>query len=425
MLLTTKNFEYHPLKLVIMDILCRNSKDLYNKALYEVRQHFFKTSQYLSYADNYKIIKSSANEDGELPYYKLPTNASQQTLKSVDNNFKSFFSLLKMKNEGKYNERIHLPRYLDKDGKFKVIFTKIHMRFINNFVRLSLPKYIQKEYRFDSLDFKIPPHIHPDDIQEIHINPIGKNFEITWIRKNDNELEWLSSNNLMSIDLGVNNFATILTLNENPVIIDGLKAKSANSIFNYKISNLQSKIDILKNEKKDYSGLSQKLSNTFKDRNAFIKDFTHKTATYIVELAFQRQVNTIVIGFNKQWKNEVNMGKKNNRVFYGFPHSTLIKYIEYKAKLFGIKVVIQEESYTSKCDSLALEPVQKSLAYLGKRVKRGLFQSSIGKLINADVNGAINILRKWFEKNKQDSYSIVNKILSKGLVFNPVRFRII
>jgi len=425
LILTTNNFEYHPIKLEIMNLLCSYSKDLYNFSLYKIRQHFFKTNSYLSYNDNYKLVKNSLNEFDEKPYYKLPTNVSQQTLKAVDYSFKSFLSLLKQKNSGKYNKKIKLPGYLDKNGKYRVIFTKIHMRFVNNLVRLTLPKEIKDNYKFKSLDFKIPKHIDKDEIQEIHIIPIGKSFKVSWIRKSDNDIEYLHSDNIMSIDLGINNLATILISNSQPIIIDGKKAKSVNSRFNYKIAKLKSQIDRTKNNNKNYSQLSLSLCKTFSNRNNFMKNFIHKTATKIVDIAFKQQINTIIVGYNKEWKTEVNLGRKNNKIFYGIPHSTLIDYITYKAKTMGIKVILQEEAYTSKCDALAFETIEKQDKYLGKRIKRGLFQSSTGKLINADVNAAINILSKYLNKYKQDSYLIVNKILSKGFVFNPVRLRLI
>ena len=424
MVLTTNNIEYNPLKLEIMDRLCRASKDLYNFSLYQVRQHFFKEKTYLNHPSNYKLIKDLENDEGEKPYYFLPTNASQQTIKSVDSAFKSFFALLNKKNKGEYDEAVHLPKYLDKEGKYKVVFTKIHIRIREGYVLLTLPKYLKEEYDFTSLNFKIPKHIPAEEIQEIHFVPKGKKIELSWIRKNDDELEELHSNNIMSIDLGINNFASILTLNEKPILISGLKAKSVNSYFNYQVSKIKRQIDLTKNNNKNYTHLVKRESTLWEKRNQFIKDFTHKTADKIIEIAFKTQVHLIVIGFNKEWKTEVNMGRKNNKNFYGLPHSKLIDYIKYRAKLLGIKVVLQEESYTSKCDSLAKEFPQKYSRYSGCRKKRGLFQSSIGKWINADVNGCINILVKYLNKNKQDSSSIIDGILSKGLVFNPIRVQV-
>ena len=424
MILTTNNIEYHPKKLEIMQTLCRASKDLYNFGLYQIRQHFFKTKEYLSYSKNYHIVKNLEDNLGESPYYKLPTNASQQTLKAVDSGFKSFFSLLKKKANGKYDKDVKIPNYLDKEGNYKVVFTKIHIRFNGDYALLTLPKYLKEEYKISSLNFKIPKHIKKESIKEIHILPKGKRFELSWIREKEEVKSLGLRDNLMSIDLGVNNFASVLTLNEKPLLFSGLKAKSINSHFNNKISSLQSQIDLAKNHKSDYSQLSTKVSKLFFIRNNYIKDFTLKTAQKIVDTALTRGVSTIIIGFNKEWKNEVNMGRKNNKTFYGLPHSKLIDYIKYKAQLVGIKVEIQEESYTSKCDSLAKELPQKHSKYLGRRVKRGLFQSSIGKLINADINGCINILVKYLNSNKQDSSSVVDRILSKGFVFNPLRVQV-
>ena len=424
MILTTNNIEYHPTKIEIMGILCHASKNLFNFGLYQVRQHFFQTEEYLNYPLNYKLVKDLENDLGEKPYYALPTNSAQQTLKAIDTSFKSFFALLKKKLNGSYDKDVSIPRYLEKDGEFKVVFTKIHIRVRGDFVLLTLPKYLKDKYKFDSLHFKIPKHIDPLTIKEIHILPKKGRYELSWIREDDNEIEFLNSDNIMSIDLGVNNFASIMTLNEQPELISGLEAKSVNNHFNFQVAQLQSQIDLTKNRHKTYSHLTQRVSDLFLRRNSYIIDFTHKTAQYIVQKALLNGVSIIVIGFNKEWKTEVNMGRKNNRTFYGLPHSKLIDYITYRATLLGIKVIMQEESYTSKCDSLAKEIPQKYSTYLGKRVKRGLFQSSIGKLINADVNACINILVKYLNKNKQDSNSFVDRILSKGLVFNPLRVQV-
>ena len=127
----------------------------------------------------------------------------------------------------------------------------------------------------------------------------------------------------------------------------------------------------------------------------------------------------LIVGYNKGWKTGVNMGKKNNQKFTQIPFARLISYLEYKCRLSGIEFVVNEESYTSKCDALALEPISKHDSYLGKRIKRGLFQSSVGKLINADVNGALNITRKVVG----DSNGVIQRIIDSGLLFNPVRVR--
>jgi IS605 OrfB family transposase len=166
-------------------------------------------------------------------------------------------------------------------------------------------------------------------------------------------------------------------------------------------------------------GTSNRLEKLNNKRNFWIEDKNHKVSRFIVNYCIKHDIGTIIIGKNKQWKNRINIGKKNNQKFVELPHAKLIQKINYKAKLVGIKVVETEESYTSKCDALALEPIKKQEKYLGKRVKRGLFQSNVGKVINADINGAINIARKVIDD------SLVKKIVNSGLVFNPKTINIV
>ena len=155
---------------------------------------------------------------------------------------------------------------------------------------------------------------------------------------------------------------------------------------------------------------SKKLAKLYQRRINYIKDYLHKASTLIINKALQENVKLIIIGYNKGWKNEINLGKTTEK-FMSIPHLKLVEYIEYKAKIYGIKTVRQEESYTSKCDALALESVKKHQTYLGKRIKRGLFQSNIGKLINADVNGALNIMRKYFKTIRVSCDSLIREII--------------
>lgn len=143
----------------------------------------------------------------------------------------------------------------------------------------------------------------------------------------------------------------------------------------------------------------------------------YKISRKIVNLLIDSKITKLIVGYNKGWKQNVNIGKKNNQKFTQIPFARLVSYLEYKCELVGIEIVIHEESYTSKCDSLAFEKIGKHENYLGKRKKRGLFQSSVGKLINADVNGALNIMRKVVG----DSCESIRMIIDRGLLFNPVR----
>ena len=166
-------------------------------------------------------------------------------------------------------------------------------------------------------------------------------------------------------------------------------------------------------------GTSKRLKRLNNKRNFWIEYKIHKVSRWIINFCKKNNIGTIVIGLNKGWKQEINLGKKTNQKFVEIPFSRLIDKITYKGKLIGIDVQTAEESYTSKVDHLAFEPLEKRDVYSGKRIKRGLFQSSVNKLINADVNGAIGIGRKVFG----DFY--VNRIINSGLAFNPIRVNIL
>lgn len=416
MLLATNNRikTKNRVKLAILKELTRNSKDLYNKALYTIRQHFFSTKKYLPYKEVYHLLKGSEE------YKRLPSNASQQTLKQVDNAFKSFFELLKTKKQGKI-EKVNIPKYLDKKGHYKVIYTKIHLKIMdNNYIRLALPKYIKEKYKVNYLYFKIPNHIRGKEIKEVHILPYKPYYKISFVYSDgDRNYNHYATDDIMAIDLGIDNLATIVTRYDKPIILDGKSLKSENRYFNKMVSILSSSIKkgTKSNEWKNKE--PRKIKVWYFRRDNYIKDYLHKTATKIINIAIEKGIKTIAVGYNKKWKEKCNLGRKNNEKFLSIPHSKLLQYIKYKASQHKIEVIEVEESYTSKCDALALEPIQKHEKYLGKRVKRGLFQSSIGKLINADVNGALNILRKSVACD-----SLIQEIASRGLVFQPVRVHI-
>ena len=134
--------------------------------------------------------------------------------------------------------------------------------------------------------------------------------------------------------------------------------------------------------------------------NQKFDNYLHHTSRLIVDLLVAQQIETVVIGKNVQWKNESNLGKQTNQNLVNVPHARLIEMLEYKAQLVGIKVLQQEESYTSQSSFLNLDPIPvygktgNDVIFSGKRIKRGLYKTSVGKLINSDVNGAYNILRK-------------------------------
>ena len=355
-----------------LDEVCFKSKNLYNAALYEIRQHFFNTKQFLNWFSVDKIFKEKRQDD----YYSLPCKVSQQTLKLLNQNFKSFFSLLKKKN---YTKKKSIPKYLDKsNGRFVAVYTnqaisKKELR--NGIIQLS------------GTDVKIKTKINGDDIAQVRIVPKNSYYKVEVIY-NVEEIDELEDNDkYCAIDLGVNNLATVSFNDSKPFIINGKPLKSINQFYNKRKASLQSKLS--GNRK-----TSNRINSITRKRNNKIKNYLHKASRCIVNHLVSNNVNTLIIGKNDNWKQETNIGKKNNQNFVSIPHTQFIEMLSYKCKLIGIAVMMTEEAYTSKCSFIDNEEMKHHEDYKGKRIKRGLFRTNEGKLINADLNGSLNIMRK-------------------------------
>ena len=371
--------------------LCRVSKNLYNATLYEIRQYFFENKKYLSYP----LIDKKFKETKNIDYKSLPAQTAQQTMRVVDSSFRSFFKLLNMKNKGSYNRNINIPHYLKKDGCFTLIYTdqQLGKKLLNGIIRLPST----------NIEF----HSNKKNIKQVRFIP-SNNYIIMEVIYEVKESEIKEDNNrYCGIDLGLNNLATVTSNVSESYIINGRPVKSINQYYNKKKSYLQSK---LKDQK-----TSKRIQRLTLKRNNKINDYFHKTSSYIVNQLVSNSINTIIIGHNKDWKQDINMGSKNNQSFTSVPHTKLINQLKYKCKLIGINVICREESYTSKSSFLDYDPIPNlkddKISFSGERIKRGLYRSGSGRLINADVNGSYNIIRK----------EVGDVVLpaDRGFVFNP------
>ena len=197
----------------------------------------------------------------------------------------------------------------------------------------------------------------------------------------------LENSNYAAIDLGLNNLATVATNVSKPFIINGRPLKSINQRWNKRKARLQSKL-----KKGVYK--SKQIQTITNKRNRRVKNYLHQASKALINELRRLSISKVVIGCNKEWKQNISLGRRNNQNFVQIPHARFIEMVTYKAALAGIEIVIAEESYTSKCSFLDDEPIEKHEEYAGKRIKRGLFKSKTGKLINADINAAYNIMRK-------------------------------
>ena len=384
----------------ILDEVCFKSKNLYNAALYEIRQYFFNTKQFLNWFSIDKMFKEKKQDD----YYSLPCKVSQQTLKLLNQNFKSFFSLLKKKN---YTKKKSIPKYLDKSkGRFVAVYTN---------QAISKKELRKGIIQLSGTDFKIKTKVDGNSINQVRIVPKNSYYKVEVIYEVE-EIEELEDNEkYAAIDLGVNNLATVSFNESKPFIINGKPLKSINQFYNKRKAELQSKLS--GNRK-----TTNKINSITRKRNNKIKNYLHKASRCIVNHLVFNNVNTLIIGKNDNWKQETNIGKKNNQNFVSIPHTQFVEMISYKCKLVGIAVMTTEESYTSKCSFIDNEEIKKKETYLGKRTKRGLYRSKDSRLINADINGSFNIMRKGLKKVSLDGK--VTYPECRGFVYNPDKFNL-
>ena len=387
----------------LIDDFCFKAKNLYNHANYIIRQAFCTENNWVRYGELDLILKN----DIEYPDYKeMPTaQSAQQILRLLDKNWSSFFKAIKDwgMHKDKYLGKPKLPKYKSKNGREILILTNQNvklkggiLKFPKTFKGFNItPKFIN---RTDFISF-----------QQVRFLPRNKHIIIELVYNIEVPETVRYNGRYLSIDIGVDNLVAMTNnFNKVPVLINGKGLKSINQYYNKKLAYYKSITKVM--NKKDYSNRQNKL--TMK-RNAKILDYIHKASRYVVNYAKKNDVSVIVIGYNKEWKQNSTMCKQVNQTFIQIPFSKLINQIKYKAGEFGIEVILVEESYTSGTSFLDNEQPIKEYYNKSRRIHRGLFKSNSGVLVNSDVNGAFQIMKKVFPK------AFANGI--EDLVFNPVK----
>ena len=393
MYLTVKQQAKHLSKsdYMILKELSHVAKNLANEAIYNIRQYYFTEGEYLSYEKNYTLLKDSCN------YKLLNSNMAQQILKEVDGSFKSFFGLLKLAKKGKYNYRdIRLPGYLPKDG---------YATLVIGFVRLKGNKLIlpySNAFRKDQepVTITIPPVLLNKKVKEIRIIPRSnaRFFEIQYTYEADRIQRNLNQNKALALDLGVNNLVTAVSSEGKSFIIDGKRLKSINQWYNKENARLQS---IKDRQGFDCRHMTNRQKALLRSRNNRVNDYISKTARMIVDYCIMNDIGILVVGYNETFQRYCNLGKSNNQNFLSIPYGRLREKLAYLWELNDILFVKQEESYTSKASFFDRDEIPvyncdnpQTYVFSGKRIHRGLYVTSGGMMINADVNGSLNILRK-------------------------------
>ena len=398
------------------------SKNLYNVVSYLKRQAFIHEKTILSLAHVYQSVK-------ETPQYRaLPAKVANGVLQQVFAAWSSYFAACAEyeQHPAKFLGHPKLPGYLAKDGRNLLSYEdKAFSRNTKN-AGLVLPS---------GLDIVVHTKQPRHRMAMVRIVPKTTHYVVEVIYEHAEQPASVQPHLVASIDIGVNNLAAI-TSNKpgfRPLLVNGRPLKSLNQHYNKTRAHRQQALP----GKQETSRFLDHLTD---HRTRSIQYYLHVASRAIIDLLVQEGVGTLVIGKNDGWKQEATMGKRNNQTFVFIPHARFIAMLQYKAALVGIQVLLVQEGHTSKCSFLDLEPIGHHDQYVGKRVKRGLFRSATGSLLNADVNGSYNIMRRAvpsivaqgtpcflltptflsFPDRKQDrSKQLPNRVGSRGCCSQP------
>ena len=393
---------------IMLQEKCHQAKNIYNHGNFIIRQEFIKNGKWLRYTEVEQLVK---NDTVHTNYWdwKL-ANSGQQVLRQLDKNWKSFFKSIKdwSKNKNKYLGKPKLPKYLKKDGLCEFALTTQQVKLKSDNL-IHFPKSM--------LGFTIKPHFIYDErfiqFNQCRIVPRNDRIIVELVYTIAIEDKPIEISNIGSIDLGIDNFVTFVdNLGSKPIIINGKGLKSCNKYYNELISKTKSELDLNKNKR-----YSHKLYSITNKRNDRVKYFMHNVSKYIVNLCRSLNITTLIVGKNSTWKQNCNMGKINNQTFVQIPYNRFIQQLTYKCQEVGINLILVDEAYTSGTSFLDNEEPVKELYNKKRRIHRGLFRSNDGRLINADVNAAYQIMRKVFHD--------VEIPVDRGFVMNPTQISII
>lgn len=391
------------------------SKNLYNRANYIIRQEFIKTrkefeageiknAHWIRYNEIQKLLQKNKDAD----YEALPRKVSQQVLMQLDRDWKSFFKSIRewKRNPNKYTGRPKLPRYKHKTNGRNILIYTVQ----------AIGKTELKEYILHPSGTNIKLKVLHNKIRQARIVPIGnKRYKIEIIYEQRRKLNKKLNKKLVAgIDIGVNNLSAVTSNLKGftPLLINGRPLKNINQYFNKCKAELVSELMKMDEDRRTSNAIDDL---TFK-RNCKIEDYLHKASRFVIDYLASLKVGTLVIGKNPMWKQEVNMNRQNNQNFVSIPHARYIEMLQYKAEMIGMKVIIREEAHTSKCSFIDKEKIGHHENYVGRRIKRGLFLSSNGTVINADCNGSGNIIRKEIPNAFADGI--------EGVVVRPLKVTI-
>ena len=385
--------------------LCHLSKNLFNQGNYIIKNA--EKGNWIRYGDLENILNGKGTDPSK-NYRQLPASTAQQILRLLDKSWTSFFRAIKewKIHPNKFLSRPNPPRYKKKNGEHVLIFTGDQCKISDSI--LKFPKKV---------DLQIKTRLSDDtNLRQVRIIPKGVGYVCEIVYQKEVEVEEKDQSRIVGIDFGSSNIiAMVNNIGLKPIVVkdDGTGIKSINQFFNKRKAELQAIYDL--QGVKDGDKLRR--LRTKRDKKA--NDWVHKITRWIVDWCVKHNIGTIVVGHNDNWKQKIKLGRRNNQNFVLIPFDTIMQKLSYKVEEVGIILKEQEEAHTSKCSFLDNEPIKHHTKYVGKRIKRGLFRTAKGFLINADVNAGYNIIVKSepeaFLKRKADGVG--------GCALHPLRLR--
>jgi IS605 OrfB family transposase len=370
----------------IIEYLCHESNSLYNCSVYYARQIWFKTGKIVSGFDLTAQMKNNKH------FHAGYASAMQQTCLSVGEAFKSFKQLLAKSKKGELNQKPRVPNYRKPGGLFTVTYPKKWLKLVDNLIRFPLGNQVKAWFGITEFFLPMPSNLEWSDIKEIRILPRNRQFYAEFVYQTETSIIEIDKSKVIGIDHGIDNWLTCVSNVGTSFIIDGLHLKSLNQWYNKTVANIK--------EGKPQGFWSNRLAAITEKRNRQMRNAVNKAARIVINHCIDNKIGTIVFGWNQRQKDSADLGKKNNQKFVQIPTAKLKGRIAQLCEQSGIVFVETEESYTSKTSFLDNDVLPtfgakpEGWKSSGIRITRGQFRTSTGIKINADCNGAVNIIKK-------------------------------
>lgn len=373
----------------VIEYICKESNKLHNCAVYYARQIYFKSHIYVRPFDVINELKRNPH------YGALCAQAAQQTCGAVGESVKSFQGLIKLFPEGKLEYKPKFPNYRTPGGFHLIAYPRqaLGKKLINSQISIPLGLKVKTWFGLKNFQIQMPSNLDYADIREVRILPIHGCFYAEFIYKSVNIKTNADSKKVLGIDRGIDNWLTCVSNTNTSPIVDGKHLKSLNQWYNKRVAALM--------DGKPNGFWSHQLARLTEKRNRQMRDAVNKAAKIVINHCRENQIGTVVFGWNKGQKNSANMGNKTNQKFVQIPTGRLKTRISQLCDQYGLQFVETEESYTSKCSfvdrdflpTIGAKPEGWKVS--GRRIKRGLYCTGLQQWrINADCNGAANIIRK-------------------------------